>query len=586
MKYGLFRTVRLSLGLLLPQERLVAVLLAVATGTVELLLLGSMMALMPLISVVAYPDTAARLQAYLPLDIGGLSRLALIVAIAAAAGLLAVLGQVGTIWRQAAWEAFVRRIHVRLSDHLVTSVMDSPYPWLSGQSAPALARILYNDLISWSRDGVLGTVRMAAMVPVAVLTGAFILGSAPLDGLMVVAVALLLLTAAIRMVRPRQRAWVERKRVACEVLFRQTTEMLNGVRDIKLSHGARAFTADHNRHVADMTLASGRMQVLGNLPSATLTLAGYLALLVLAVVLSLRYQDGQEAMTRLTTIFLMTSRLLPVMGAISTAFSQLFNAAPWIEGLHVLDRDIQNARKAFATHRGVLPPPPDWPAIILDGVSFAYGDRTVFTGVDLSIERGGVYGIAGPSGSGKSTLVDLLLGLQAPTTGRILVGSADLSDIDPRQWHARIGYVPQTPNFIDGTIRENIVFGHRSADEERLADAIRLAGLWDMVAALPQGVDTPVGDRALHLSGGQRQRVALARALYKGADLLVLDEATANLDPETEQFILGTITSLRGRCTVLVIAHQDTALARCDLIIRVEGTRCVVLANATATHQG
>ena len=182
--------------------------------------------------------------------------------------------------------------------------------------------------------------------------------------------------------------------------------------------------------------------------------------------------------------------------------------------------------------------------------------------------------IVGPSGAGKSTLVDVLLGLHEPGSGRVTADGIDIAS-ELSRWQRSIGLVPQDVYLLDDSLRANVAFGEPEGkiDETRLAEAIELAQLGELVAQLPDGLQTTVGDRGARLSGGQRQRLGVARALYLRPHLLVLDEATSALDNETERRITETIDSLHGRLTIVVVAHRLSTVRNCDrLIFLNEGT--------------
>ncbi|MBS1847788.1 MAG: ABC transporter ATP-binding protein, partial [Actinobacteria bacterium] len=205
----------------------------------------------------------------------------------------------------------------------------------------------------------------------------------------------------------------------------------------------------------------------------------------------------------------------------------------------------------------------------LVGLEFRYpdADHNVVDGIDLSVPAGTSLAIVGASGAGKTTLVDIVLGLHTPTAGRMLVDGVDADDI-AAPWQTSIGFVPQDVYPLDTTLRSNVAFGEPAdrVDPGRLAEAMSLAQLDELLADLPDGFETRVGERGSRLSGGQRQRVGIARALYRRPRLLVLDEATSLLDNETERKITSTIDALRGRLTLIVVAHRLSTVRHCDQI--------------------
>jgi len=208
----------------------------------------------------------------------------------------------------------------------------------------------------------------------------------------------------------------------------------------------------------------------------------------------------------------------------------------------------------------------DWPghgachgvenAIRLEGVGFDYDGRPVLDGVDATLQARSVTAIHGASGSGKTTLADLLAGLLRPGSGRILVDGVPLEEIDLRAWRRSLGYVPQEPLLVNGSILDNVSLGDPRHTREDVESALRMAGAWSFVCGRERGMDEWIGDRGAMLSGGQRQRIALARALVGKPSLLLLDEVTTGLDPATEARIVETIRSLGSSMTIVSISHQ------------------------------
>jgi len=212
----------------------------------------------------------------------------------------------------------------------------------------------------------------------------------------------------------------------------------------------------------------------------------------------------------------------------------------------------------------------------LDKVWFRYPtrDKSALCGVSFAVSAGESFGIVGPTGSGKSTLLDIVLGILEPDAGAVFVDGAPLGERRDA-WQRSVGYVPQDVYLVDDTLRANVALGWYGdeIDEERVLEAVRLAELDDVVERLPQGLDTRVGERGVRLSGGQRQRVGLARALYTRPGVLVLDEATSNLDQVTERQIVDTLKALRTGVTKIVVTHRTASVRTCDRILYLDGGR-------------
>ncbi len=206
----------------------------------------------------------------------------------------------------------------------------------------------------------------------------------------------------------------------------------------------------------------------------------------------------------------------------------------------------------------------------LQGVTFAHGEKPVLEGVSLEIPAKQLTVITGASGSGKSTITDLLLGLYRPWAGEVLVDEVPLSEIDLQRWRGMIGYVPQELLLFHDTILANVNLGDPNLGEAEVTAALKAAGLWHFVASLPNGVRSHVGEKGAKLSGGQRQRIALARALAGGPELLILDEVTSALDPQTEKEICDNISALLPKVTILVITHRPVWTDSADLVYHLD----------------
>ncbi|MDP2870846.1 ABC transporter ATP-binding protein [Methyloversatilis sp.] len=228
-----------------------------------------------------------------------------------------------------------------------------------------------------------------------------------------------------------------------------------------------------------------------------------------------------------------------------------------------------------AAQHGTLDWPADWRALQAESLTFAHDGRRVLGPLDFTIRRGEHVGIAGRSGSGKSTLVKLLLALYPPESGRLAVDEVPLSDIRHEALLHQIAVVPQETELFSLSLRDNLTLG-RDVSELALLDACRIAQLDDVIALLPDGLDSPVGEKGHSLSGGQRQRVGIARAVLRDAPVLLLDEATSALDADTEARVIDALMSdhAPGR-TVILIAHRPRAFERMGRVLTMDAGQLV-----------
>jgi ATP-binding cassette subfamily C protein len=211
----------------------------------------------------------------------------------------------------------------------------------------------------------------------------------------------------------------------------------------------------------------------------------------------------------------------------------------------------------------------------LVNVSFSHPRTPVLHDVSLDFPKGTITVLTGPSGAGKTTITDLVIGFHTPDSGQVLIDDRPLPEFALRKWRALLGYVPQELVLFHDTVFSNIALGAPEVGEAEVREALKAAGALDFVESMPEGMHTQVGEKGSKISGGQRQRIALARAVVMQPRLLILDEVTSALDPETERAIVGNILALRDRSTVIAITHRAAFLDIADQIYELDNGRVV-----------
>jgi ATP-binding cassette, subfamily C, bacterial len=237
---------------------------------------------------------------------------------------------------------------------------------------------------------------------------------------------------------------------------------------------------------------------------------------------------------------------------------------------------IEDTSRARETNPGGTSPRLE-NSVRLNNVSFGYGKISVLGNASLTVPAGSFTAIMGPSGAGKTTIADLIIGLLRPQQGEILIDNVSLEQVDLRQWRRMIGYVPQESFLLHETVLWNVTLGDPEVNEADVEAALRAAGAWEFVAELPQQIHSSVAERGMALSGGERQRIAIARALARRPKLLILDEVTSSLDPQTEAAICQTLQGLRGGLTILAISHQPAVVEAADRIYRIQSGEVILV---------
>ena len=403
---------------------------------------------------------------------------------------------------------------------------------------------------------------LAVSMPVAIV--AVMLGADWVSAV-IVAVTVPLVPVFMALIGLVTRDRTDRQLVALQRLGGHFLDVVAGLPTLKVFGRARA-QALAIREVSDRyrtrTMAALRLAFLSSL---VLELVATLSVALVAVAIGLRLSAGHlDLRTALFVLVLAPEAYLPLrqLGASFHESSEGLSAAA--QAFEVIDRPSPHPRS------GEPAPDPSRVPLQIDGLSVVYPGRPTpaLSGASLRIDPGEVVALTGPSGCGKSTLLAALLGLVAPASGSIHVGGRDLAGVDAEQWRSKIAWIPQRPRLFAASIADNVRLGRPEATAEELGGALEEAGLGSVVARLPEGLETRLGDGGFGLSAGERRRLALARAVLRDAPLLLLDEPTADLDGETEDLVLSALRRLSESRTVLMVAHRPALVAIADRVVR------------------
>jgi len=318
-----------------------------------------------------------------------------------------------------------------------------------------------------------------------------------------------------------------------------------------------------NLHLLNLTRRYLRIQ---SMLSPLIHFMAAASILLLLWVGSDRFESGQLGIDQLVSLLLYGMLLTRPVSGLADVYGQVQRTRGAAERLiEVLAIEVESADSGEA----VLPKIKG--EIEFSDITFAYHEReNILQGLNLKILAGETVAITGKNGAGKSTLAYLLQRFADPKRGKILIDGTDISTVSLSSLRQQIGVVSQQVLLLNGTVRENILFGRYDANEQAIEDAARAAHATNFIKELPQGFDTLIGDQGVKLSGGQKQRLALARAILKDAPILVLDEATAMFDPEGEKSFIEECHELLHQRTVILITHRQASLALADRILKLE----------------
>jgi ABC-type multidrug transport system fused ATPase/permease subunit len=355
-------------------------------------------------------------------------------------------------------------------------------------------------------------------------------------------------------------------------------ESLGAIKEILVLRSQNFFQNKFEQSSHAFARAATHTQIVSQSPKQIMECTAVMGLVLITLAASGRENGVGPWLGQLTFMGFAAYRLLP---ALQQAFSAVVGIRSNQAGFASIAPDLHIARN---TPRLDNPLDESWrqrprQEIRFERVSFGYQPDRPAAAIDLSlrIPARAAVGFVGANGAGKTTLIDIIAGLLIPANGRIEVDGITIDEANRASWQSRIAYVPQVVFLMDATIAQNIALGvsDDSIDSDRLLAAAKLAQLDDFVSSLPDGYDHRLGERGMRLSGGQRQRIGIARALYTEASVLILDEATNALDDLTEPELMATLLGLRGRYTIILIAHRLNSVRACDLIFEMDNGKII-----------
>jgi ABC-type multidrug transport system fused ATPase/permease subunit len=462
---------------------------------------------------------------------------------------------------------FKAHLQGKLGRKLIHGYFHAPYEWHLNRSSSTIQQTLQQELPNLMSRIIAPGFNLLSETAVIFLVICLLLAIAPVATLLT-AVVIVLTSAGYSYVfnvkLEKLGALQKQKNMA---LFQCVQHGLGGIKELKVLGRTDFYEKEYDKLIDDVarieqfhvTIATNVKAVLEGVAVICLSLTVFTHVLL--------HQNMQALLPSLALFAVAAVRLMP------SANRVLVVQGSMRIGLHgfcrLLDdlEEIENFRSRAKTEPEISD---SWVLdrkIEISQLTYRYprAESNCVNEINLSIRKGESIGLVGPSGAGKTTLVDLILGLLEPTSGTILVDGKNIHECLPA-WRRQIGYIPQSIYLCDSTVRANIAFGlpDDQINDERVWAALKAAHLVDLVQSWPERLDKRIGEAGVRLSGGQRQRIGIARAIYHNPAVLVLDEATAALDNETEREIISVLETFRGEKTLITIAHRLTTVQRCD----------------------
>ena len=470
-------------------------------------------------------------------------------------------------------------LNYTLGRRLLACYLQRPYEFFLSRNSTELGK----NVLAEVRDVVIGVLSPGMQVLASSLLCLFILVLLmAVDPMIALAITAVLggVYGLVYLAARRRLLEVGAQQVEANTLkYRFAGEALSGIKDLKILGKEWVFLERYAQQARRHAAANVSAGVIAQLPRHALEIIAFGGILLI-VLSSLRSEQEVAKVVPILSVYAFAGyRLLPALQNIFSGVSSVRVGLPRLEVLH---EDLLHGTGADTEGpgTGALLPLPLRQSLMVEEVGFRYQGtkEAVLNGFSLEVLPNTSIGLVGPTGSGKTTAVDLILGLLAPTSGRLLVDGAELTGERLRRWQRNLGYVPQQIFLSDDSIARNIAFGVPEAevDLDAVHRAARIANLHQFVEnELPEGYDTVIGERGVRLSGGQRQRIGIARALYSNPEVLIMDEATSALDGVTEEAVMDALRTLSGTKTVILIAHRLTTVKECDVIYLMERGRIV-----------
>lgn len=478
---------------------------------------------------------------------------------------------------------FASRVQKDLSVKMLNAYMKRPYEYFLNVNSSIILRGCGGDV-----NSVYNVLSFLFGIGTEVLTmiliGGFIIYADYKTALSILALLGLVMLSMVLWFKPIAKQAGNANREAEARKSKAIYQTISGIKEIYVMQRKDLFTKEYEA-ASDMARKAQRANsMISNSPDRIIEgicVSGLIGIVCIRLIMN---DNMADFIPKLAMFAMAAFKILPSIGKITSRINGLVYSRLALGNVYQIIHEADDYEKQYSKYvaeMGEVAELSDLQFennIKIQNVVWKYQQQEtpVLVEACMEIHKGESIALIGASGAGKTTLADIVLGLLKPKRGNVLMDGFDVYAM-PKTWARIVGYVPQAVFLIDDTIRNNIAFGltEDQIDDEFIWDALERAQLKSFVETLPTGLDTIVGERGVRFSGGQRQRVAIARALYNRPEILVLDEATAALDNETETAVMESIDALQGQITMIIVAHRLTTIRNCDRIYEIKNGKAI-----------
>ena len=492
-----------------------------------------------------------------------------------------VLKNVYSVFYAWASAKYAQKIRRELAISMLTAYMKQGYSFFVENNTAKLSRGMGSD-VGCVQSIIAQIFVFISKVLTIISISAFVIIQAPVMSLFLLAlVCFCFLLVQIIFRKPMKKYGALSRDYACRAQ-QVSLEALQGSKEVLVTGRQKYFINEYLQGLIDYNKAEIQLSVASSAPANIIEVVCAIGLIFSIGIQIVNTNETGDLLTQLAAVAVAAFRIFPALGIALSSVNTIIYNTPGLNAqyeMHQIIKEDDAQKMVSVSDKGNKYSDVSFQSEIrLSHVSFGYSRsrERVIDDLSMIIKKGESVGFIGASGAGKTTLSDIILALYKPQSGVVLMDGINIEDLGS-VWHRIVGYVPQNIYMTDSTIRKNVAFGisDEEIDDEKVWKALEMAQMRQFVETLPDQINTKVGEWGVQLSGGQRQRIAIARALYVNPDIIILDEATAALDTETESAVMESIEMLKGVKTLIIVAHRLSTIAKCDEIYEISNGKAI-----------